>query len=283
MREVDFWVHRKLSVFLLLAQWLYAKHVPNSWWERTIWGLFCITMGSILSFISPEISTIERRDVGLHLMTFPVVQQTFGEGSVLHRSRRESNGCSTDLLENKRFERQREGELRSISEQCLMRYSGTPPETISGMSGMWANYLPPTLSRVQNADRVVKDLHSDCTKNILSTASKAEIAICKLCKMAFTPSPAIAGSVSATHFGNVVDYQHYCGDSFWFGLSFQGEGSRKACQLVQSDGARGICRSEGVVIEMCPWAEHKQRGTTGSLCHGFAPLRERGPRQHYMQ
>lgn len=83
--------------------------------ERTIWGLFCITLGSILFFISPEISNIERRAVGLHLMTFPVVQQTFGEGSVLHRSRRESHGCSTDSLENKRLERQREGELRSIS------------------------------------------------------------------------------------------------------------------------------------------------------------------------
>lgn len=96
-----------------------------------------------------------------------------------------------------------------------------PHEMISGTFGLFSPSR--TLSHTLNADSVVKDLHSDYTETILPTVSEVKIVVCKLCKMTFIPSPAITGSVSATHFGNVVDFQYYYGDTFLFVFSRSGE------------------------------------------------------------
>lgn len=165
--------------------------------QRTIWRLFCSMLGTILSLVSPEMSDIERS---------PLNDIPSCATSLLRRehaaSIKERRSWLFNSFTRKPVIWKAEGG-QADSKQCLMRYLDVPPKMISRSC----------------CQRFALWLYKD----LFTTACEAKTATCKLCEMTFIPSPAITGSVSATHLGTVVGFQHYNGGSFWFVLSRSGE------------------------------------------------------------
>lgn len=129
--------------------------------------------------------------------------------------------------------------------------------------------------------RAVRDLHSGSPQAFLPTACEAKTATCELCEMTFIPSPAITGSVSATHLGTVVGFQH----CYWEQVLVCTFKIRWA--LMPGSLLRGLCSGGSAHLKVLwqKWVSDQStsKGSQQGVCPAFALLHEHYPRQCYVQ